>query len=272
MEIGIDIGSVSAKCVILDGKTVVLSRYLENKDIIQTLHELLKDIDITIDACGVTGSGKDLTKEILGADIALSEIMAHAKGALFRFPGVRTIIDIGGEDSKLIKVEDGRITDFMMNRECGGGTGATIDAIAHRLGLHVSDVGPTALKANRSIALPGKCGVFCQSAVVSKKNMGVPKEDILYGVCKGMVQNYIAMFGKKGDLTGPIVFQGACAQNTALVRCFEDELGEEVNVPEECHLMGAIGAALAARECENKGKGFKGAERMRKARLRKSMR
>jgi len=145
-----------------------------------------------------------------------------------------------------------------MNRDCGGGTGAMIESIAHRMGIQLDMIGETALRSKIRVIIPSKCGIFAQSSVVSKLNKGVPKEDILMGICRGLVGNYFTMLAKGMKLQPPYIFQGATAKNQALVKCFEEELQDRVIVPENPEFMGALGVALIARE-ENRGDtGFKG--------------
>jgi predicted CoA-substrate-specific enzyme activase len=160
-------------------------------------------------------------------------------------------LDIGGEDSKLMLVEDSLLADFQMNRDCGGGTGSMIETIAARLGVTIEEVGEIALQSKDPAVLPGKCGIFCQSAAVSQLSKGRPTGDILIGVCKALVGNYLATLAKGKKLLPPIVFQGATAQNAALVKCFEDALGYRVLVPENCSYMGAIGIAILTEENMN---------------------
>lgn len=247
--LGIDCGSVSIKFILIqdghtDGKV-----YLKNSGLIQTIKEglsLLPKAEIL--GVGITGSGKEFVRSFVGADHIDSEILSHIVATLKQFPDVKTILDIGGEDSKLMLVRDGTLSNFQMNKDCGGGTGAMIEAIATRLQVDIEDVGRIALKSERPTNLPGKCGIFCQSAVVSELNKGRPLPDILMGVCRALVGNYLAVLAKGKQLLPPIVFQGATALNQALVKCFEDELDVPILVPKDCSFMGAIGIAELTRE------------------------
>lgn len=249
--LGIDCGSTSIKLTLIDSQNNVLeSVYLRNKGIIDTMKEAFRQINIsgyTVLGCGVTGSGRNFAKALVRADIVKSEVIAHSIATLTFYPDVKTIFEIGGEDCKLMKIEHGIITDFKMNNICGGGTGAMIEAIATRLGIKIEDVGDYALRSKIDIDLPGKCGIFCQSAVVSKLNTGTSKEDILMGVCRALIRNYL-MICKGTQLLPPYIFQGATAQNKALVKSLEEEMDHEVIVPEQCCLMGAIGIAILTKE------------------------
>jgi len=250
--LGIDCGSVSIKFALLRGDELVGKAYLKNSGLIQTVQDGLRQLpQVEIDGVGVTGSGKEFVKTLVGADYTDSEITAHVVASLKEYPGVRTILDIGGEDSKLMLVEDSLLADFQMNRDCGGGTGSMIETISSRLGVKIEDVGEVALQSKDPAVLPGKCGIFCQSAAVSQLSKGRPTSDILMGVCKALVGNYLATLAKGKKLLPPIVFQGAVAQNQAIVKCFKDALGYQVLVPENCSYMGAIGIAILTEENMN---------------------
>ncbi len=249
--LGIDCGSVSLKFALVSDGQVLSKVYLRNTGLIPTVKQGLELLNLdgtAIDAVGVTGSGKEFVKALVSADYVDSEIIAHFTATLKKYPDARTILDVGGEDSKLILVKNGNLTAFQMNRDCGGGTGAMIEAIATRLGVKIEDVGRIALESSAPANLPGKCGIFAQSAVVSELNKGRAVSDILMGVCRALVGNYLAVLARGKRLWPPVVFQGATAQNQALVKCFEDALGHEIIVPEDCKFMGAIGIAELTKE------------------------
>jgi len=249
--LGVDCGSASVKAAIVDKDNVVLdSVYLKNEGIIESLKKIFKEINTNnykILGCGVTGSGRNFVRVLLNADLAKSEVLAHSIATLTYYPEVNTIFEIGGEDCKMMTLNNGLITDFKMNNICGGGTGAMIVAIATRMGIDVEDIGDYALKSTLDIELPGKCGIFCQSAVINKLNSGFRKEDILMGVCRALIRNYLAIC-KGAPLKPPYVFQGATAKNKALVKALEEELNYKVTVPDKCELMGAIGMAMIVKE------------------------
>lgn len=250
--LGIDVGSVSLKFALLRGDELVGKAYLKNQGLIATVQNGLRQLPrVKVDGVGVTGSGKDFIAKLVGADYTVNEIMAHVVASLKEYPDVRTILDIGGEDSKLMLVKDALLAGFQMNRDCGGGTGSMIETIAARLGVTIEDVGEIALESEAPAVLPGKCGIFCQSAAVSQLSKGRATVDILMGVCKALVGNYLAVLAKGKKLVPPIVFQGAVAQNQAIVKCFEDALGYQVVVPENCSYMGAIGIAILTEENMN---------------------
>lgn len=250
--LGVDCGSVSVKFALVAGGELVGKVYLKNQGLIGTVQEGLKQLPrADISGVGVTGSGKDFVKTLVGADYTDSEITSHMVAALKQYPDARTILDIGGEDSKLILVRDGLLADFQMNRDCGGGTGSMLETIASRLGVKIEDAGNIALESKDPANIPGKCGIFAQSASVSQLSKGRSTQDILMGVCRALVGNYLATLAKGKKLLPRLVFQGATAQNPALVKCFEDELGCPVSIPNEAPFMGAIGIALLAEEHMN---------------------
>ncbi|MBA7475074.1 (R)-phenyllactate dehydratase activator [subsurface metagenome] len=250
--LGIDVGSVSVKLALLKGDELTGKAYLKNQGLISTVQEGLRQLPkVKISGVGITGSGKEFVKSLVGADYTDSEIISHLVACLKEYPYAKTILDIGGEDSKLMLVSEGILADFQMNRDCGGGTGSMIETIAARLGVRIEDAGRLALQSKDPAVLPGKCGIFCQSAAVSQLSKGRPTGDILMGVCRALVGNYLAVLAKGKKLEPPIVFQGATALNAALVKCFEEELGHPILVPENCSYMGAIGIALLAEESMN---------------------
>ena len=250
--LGIDVGSVSLKFALLRGDELVGKAYLKNQGLIATVQNGLRQLPkIKVSGVGVTGSGKEFVAKLVGADYVDSEIMSHVVACLKEYPEAETILDIGGEDSKLMLVKDHVLAGFQMNRDCGGGTGSMIETIASRLGVEIEGVGEGALQSKDPAVLPGKCGIFCQSAAVSQLSKGRPTADILMGVCKALVGNYLAVLAKGKKLVPPVVFQGAVAQNQAIVKCFEDALGYQVVVPENCSYMGAIGIAILTEENMN---------------------
>ena len=268
--IGCDVGSTSVKLAALDEKAnLVKSSYVKNEGIIESIQKVFKELDLEenseIAGLGVTGSGRYFGGVLLKADLIKTEILAHAKATLHYYPETRTVFEIGGEDCKIIIIdEQGRIKDFQMNTICGGGTGAMIETIANRLGIQVEKIGDIALKSQNEVSIAGKCGIFAQSTVVSKINLGVNKDDILMGVCRALINNYFAMLAKGKILKPPFVFQGATAFNKALVRCFEEEVGDTIIIPPHPHLMGAIGMALYLIEEKPKETKFLGLKNIKK--------
>lgn len=258
--IGLDVGSVSVKLARIDEQENLLqSVYLRNCGLIETVRKGLAAIrdDSQVAGVGVTGSGRKFVGMFVGADLVKTEVLAHTVGTLSYYRDVRTLMDIGGEDSKLMTLNNGVLENFELNSICSAGTGSFLESIAGRMGIRIEDVGEIALQSRQRLDFPSKCGVFTQSAVVTKKNMGASKEDILMGVCRSLVHNYLTM-AKGIRLEPPFVFQGATARNKAIVAAFQEELGHPVTVPEYCDVMGAIGIAMMARRAGLSATNFRG--------------
>lgn len=257
--LGVDVGSISTKGVILDGDNNLLaSGYIWTegdpigavKKLIKLLEEQFDKSEHKVVASGTTGSARRLVGSILGATIVKNEITAHAVGTTALHPEVRTILEIGGQDSKIILVENGVAVDYAMNTLCAAGTGAFLSGQAKRLGIEIEEIGEYALKSKHPTAIAARCTVFAESDLVHKIQMGHAKEDIIAGVCNAVVSNYLANVGKGKRIAAPIVFQGGVSKNKGVVAAFERELGTKVIVDENGHLMGAIGAAILARNAE----------------------
>jgi predicted CoA-substrate-specific enzyme activase len=254
--LGVDIGSVTTKFAVLDGDNQLVTHlYLltEGKPI-QTVQYGLKQIekqlprDARICGVGATGSARYLAGVILGADLVKNEITAHAVAALHYIPEVQTVVEIGGQDSKIIIIRDGVVTDFGMNTICAAGTGSFLDHQALRLNMNISDFGQKALESDKAVRVAGRCTVFAESDMVHKQQMGHRIEDIVYGLCQALVRNYLNNVGLGKDIQPPIVFQGGVAFNQGIVRAFQEELEAEITVPPHHEIMGAIGAALLVHE------------------------
>jgi predicted CoA-substrate-specific enzyme activase len=163
-------------------------------------------------------------------------------------PDVQTILEIGGQDSKLILLDDGIVIDFSMNSVCAAGTGSFLDQQAYRLNLPVEEIGPLALHAQQPVRIAGRCTVFAESDMIHKQQMGHRLEDILYGLCQALARNYLNNLALGRELRPPVVFQGGVAANAGMVRAFEETLEMPVLVPPHYEVMGAIGAAMLAHE------------------------
>lgn len=272
--VGIDVGSVSVKTALVDSLGALLGdRSLRHRghplSVMEAmLRDLLREHPLErIRAFAVTGSGGKLACEIIGADF-VNEIIAQARAAARLCPGARTIIEMGGEDSKLIFVRDdpasnrGIIEDFSMNTVCAAGTGSFLDQQASRLGLSIErEFGERALKSQHPPRIAGRCSVFAKSDMIHLQQIGAPDYDIVAGLCWAVARSFRSNVGKGRTFTPPIVFQGGVAANAGVVRAFEDVLGlrrGEMIVPPHHATMGAIGAALFAAE-----QGFENAARFR---------
>ncbi|MFZ6029815.1 MAG: acyl-CoA dehydratase activase [Chloroflexota bacterium] len=254
--LGIDVGSVTTKVVLLDASYRVLdSLYLRTRGKpLEVVQQGLGEInlrmpeDVEVAAVGTTGSGRYLAGVVVGADVVKNEITAHAVAASHFVPGVQTIIEIGGQDSKIIILRDGVAVDFGMNTVCAAGTGAFLDQQAARLSVNIEDVGEMAVRSRHPVRIAGRCTVFAESDMIHKQQMGHRVEDILYGLCQAMARNYLNNVGLGKEIQALVVFQGGVAFNKGMIRAFEEALGMPIQVPPHHEVMGAIGAAILASE------------------------
>ena len=266
--LGIDIGSISTKGVIINENNDFLAEsYLwtegnpteATKKVLTELQKNFNEQDYEIAASGTTGSARKLVGSMIGAQVVKNEITAHAVGTTTIHPEVRTILEIGGQDSKIICVENGVAVDYAMNTLCAAGTGAFLSSQAHRLGaflssqahrlgVEVEDFGRIALSAKRAAPVAARCTVFAESDLVHKLQVGYPKEEIIAGLCKAVAGNYLNNVAKGKKIVSPVVFQGGVSKNQGVVKMFEEELGMPVLVDEKGHLMGAFGIAVLAKE------------------------
>ncbi|KLU66212.1 R-phenyllactate dehydratase activator [Desulfosporosinus acididurans] len=254
--LGADVGSVSTNLVLLSEKNeVALTLYLRTQGRpMQTIQEGIKVLrskigkSAKIIGVGTTGSARQLAATLLGADVIKNEITAHAVAASRVNPSVQTILEIGGQDSKIIILRDGVVSDFAMNTVCAAGTGSFLDQQAARLGIPIEEFGHLALEAASPVKIAGRCSVFAESDMIHKQQLGHALPDILAGLCQAMVRNYLNNVGKNKDIRGPIFFQGGVAANPGIRKAFEEELGQPIIVPEHFGVMGALGAAYLAQE------------------------
>ncbi len=254
--LGIDVGSVTTKLALVDEKGKYVDSYMlrtAGKPVMAVqkgLNELYakKLTDYNVMGVGTTGSGRNLAGALVGADIIKNEITAHAVAASINVPGVQTILEIGGQDSKIIILRDGIVTDFAMNTVCAAGTGSFLDQQANRLNVPIEKFGETALKSTNPARIAGRCGVFAESDLIHKQQLGYPVEDLLYGLCQALVRNYLSNLALGKELLPVFSFQGGVATNQGMVKAFEEALGHKVIVPDNHQTMGAIGAALLAME------------------------
>lgn len=254
--LGIDIGSISTKGVIIDKDNNLLSSvYLWTKgNPLKAVKEVLKVLqkempnNYQIVGVGTTGSARKLIGTILGANIIKNEITAHAIGTLSKYPDIRTIIEIGGQDSKIILIKDKIVIDYAMNTLCAAGTGSFLSSQAKRLDIPVEEFGNIALKSNNPTPIAARCTVFAESDLVHKVQMGHKKEDIVAGLCKSVALNYLNNVGKGKQIISPIIFQGGVSKNIGVVKAFEKILDEKIITDENGHLMGALGVAILSKQ------------------------
>lgn len=252
--LGIDVGSISTNIVLMseDGKEIHDLYIRTAGNPIKAVQSGIKEIssfvgeDDEVLGVGATGSARHLTGVITGADVIKNEITTHAKAAIHFYPDVRTVLEIGGQDSKIIIIDNRVVVDFAMNSVCAAGCGAFLDTQAARLNIPISDFGELSLRSSNEVDIAGRCTVFAESDMIHKQQMGAKIEDIIWGLCRSMVRNYMNNIGKGKDISGPIVFQGGVSQNIGIKKAFEEELREKVIVPKYNKVMGALGAALLA--------------------------
>ncbi|MCK4964296.1 MAG: 2-hydroxyglutaryl-CoA dehydratase, partial [Dehalococcoidia bacterium] len=201
-----------------------------------------------IKGVGTTGSARYLAGVILSADVVKNEITAQAVSALHFVPDVKTVIEIGGQDSKMIVIREGLVSQFGMNTVCAAGTGSFLDQQAQRLNMPIEDLGKEALKSKKPVSIAGRCTVFAESDMIHKQQMGHSVADIAYGLCRALARNFLNNVGLGMETRPPIVFQGGVAFNRGMVRALEETLGTGVIVPPHHEVMGAIGAALLTHE------------------------
>lgn len=253
--LGVDVGSVTTKLVLLDGSNEPLtSIYLQTRgnpvDMIKRgLEAIRKQMPLEVEICGVatTGSGRALAGVMIGADLVKNEITAHAVATMSCVPDVQTIFEIGGQDSKIIIIRDGVVTDFGMNSVCAAGTGSFLEHQAERLNIRIEDFGGHALKSKNPARIAGRCTVFAESDMVHKQQMGYPLNDIIYGLCQALVRNYLNNVALNKEIRPKMAFQGGVAFNKGIIRAFNETFRTEVYVPPYSELMGAIGAAMLVR-------------------------
>ena len=257
--LGIDIGSISTKGVIIDENNKILkSDYIETNgnpiNAVKRLIESLKknlDKKVVIKGIGTTGSARKLIGLLLDANIVKNEITAHAVGTLNFYPDCKTILEIGGQDSKIIMLDNGIITDYSMNTLCAAGTGAFLSSQAKRIGVDIKDFGSLAIKSKNPVKIAARCTVFAESDLIHKAQVGYKIEDIIAGLSKSIVLNYLNNLAKGKKIKSPIVFQGGVSKNVGVVKYFKEILNEDIIVDPNSHLMGAIGIAILSKQNSN---------------------
>jgi len=249
---GVDVGSTQTKAVIINERGEIASRALTDTgaNVIQAaevaFEEALRNGDIREEEVEyVVGTGYGRYKVTFG-NTQVTEISCHGRGAVHMFPGTRTVVDMGGQDTKAIRVaETGEIVDFCMNDKCAAGTGRFLGAASSALEIALSDLGPTALRGERAVKISTTCTVFAESEVLSWMGKGKKIEDILLGVHKSIATRSAGLLRRVG-VEEEVTFTGGVAKNVAMIETLNERLGLKVNVSEESHFMGALGAALFA--------------------------
>jgi len=249
---GVDVGSTQTKAVIINEGRRIVSRSLidTGANVVRAAEnayaEALRNGDIREEEVEyVVGTGYGRYKVSFG-DTQITEISCHGRGAVHMYPGTRTVVDMGGQDTKAIRVRpNGEILDFCMNDKCAAGTGRFLGAAASALEIPLSELGPTALRAEKAVKISTTCTVFAESEVISWLGKGKKIEDILLGVHQSIVSRSLGLMRRVG-IEPEVTFTGGVTLNVGMVEVLNKALGYPVNVSEESHYMGALGAALFA--------------------------
>ncbi len=251
---GIDVGSLSSEALLLDEHGGVLGhsiagtgsnpRETARRCMAQALVEAGVDEGRIVMAVA-TGYGRI---RVPFADREVTEITCHAKGARRLFPGTRTVVDIGGQDSKVITLdESGKVTDFAMNDKCAAGTGRFLEVMAAALETELGDMGGRSLEAGKGVPISSMCTVFAESEVISLIAEGRKPEEIIRGLHESIARRVFGM-SRRLRVRPEITFSGGVAKNQGMVEALKELFRLPVNVPEEPQLVGALGAAVCARD------------------------
>jgi predicted CoA-substrate-specific enzyme activase len=249
---GVDVGSTQTKAVIIDEEGTIVGRSLidTGANVVQAAEN---SFALALAECEldpreveyVIGTGYGRYRVTFGND-QVTEISCHGRGAVHMFPKTRTVLDMGGQDTKAIRVTAaGEIDDFSMNDKCAAGTGRFLGAASSALDIPLDDLGPTALTFNRPVKISTTCTVFAESEVLSWLGKGKKVEDILWGVHQSIAVRSCALLRRVG-IENEVTFTGGVARNTAMIRALEERADVRLNISEESHYMGALGAALYA--------------------------
>ncbi|WP_457551066.1 acyl-CoA dehydratase activase [Desulfobacula sp.] len=244
---GIDIGSRTIELVVLKGGRIIESRQTDTG--FDPITEAKKILDgVTYDRIMATGYGRNLFEIVFDDSKTVTEIKAHAKGVRAFFRDAGTILDIGGQDSKVIALnENGRVQKFEMNDRCAAGTGKFIEIMAKNLGFSIDGFGPAALEAKKDLSINSMCTVFAESEVTSLIAKGGDRKEIARGLHLSVVKRAIGMINRVSS-NGPIVFSGGVAKNPCIRELISQALGREIFVHENPQMIGALGAALILEE------------------------
>ena len=249
---GVDVGSTQTKAVVIDSSRRIVSRALTETgaNVIRAAEnafaQALAAADVREEEVEyVVGTGYGRYKVTFG-NTQVTEISCHGRGAAQMFPRTRTVLDMGGQDTKAIRVSPaGEIVDFCMNDKCAAGTGRFLGAASSALRIPLDQLGPTALRGERPVRISTTCTVFAESEVLSWLGKGKKIEDILLGVHQSIALRSTALLRRVG-IEEEVTFTGGVARNVAMIETLNQRLGLRVNVSEESHFMGALGAALFA--------------------------
>ena len=247
---GVDVGSTQTKAVIINEGREIVARALTETgaNVIRAAEnafaEALRTGDLREEEVEyVIGTGYGRYKVTFG-NTQVTEISCHGRGAVHMFPNTRTVVDMGGQDTKAIRVSPvGEIVDFCMNDKCAAGTGRFLGAASNALDIPIDELGPTALRGERAVQISTTCTVFAESEVLSWLGKGKKIEDILLGVHRSIATRSAGLLRRVG-VEEEVTFTGGVAKNLAMIETLNERLGLKVNVSEDSHFMGALGAAL----------------------------
>jgi predicted CoA-substrate-specific enzyme activase len=263
---GVDVGSTQTKAIVLDARRGIVGRSLRmtGARIVESAEAALQE---AASAAGISrqeiafvvGTGYGRFK-VTSGDAQITEISCHARGAHFFFPSTRTVIDMGGQDTKAIRISpEGEVLDFAMNDKCAAGTGRFLGTSAEVLNLSLDDLGPLALKATEPVKMTSVCTVFVESDIMSYLAQKKTVENILGGVHRAIANRTISLVRRVG-IEPEVTFTGGVSRNIAMVQALEEVLGTKLNVSSESHYTGALGAALFALERAEAVHGKNGAD------------
>ncbi|MBI3871986.1 MAG: 2-hydroxyglutaryl-CoA dehydratase [candidate division Zixibacteria bacterium] len=249
---GVDVGSTQTKAVLIDEHQAIMGRALidTGANVVQAaqgaFNQVLEESGIREEEVEyVVGTGYGRYRVTFG-NSQVTEISCHGRGAVHMFPRTRTVIDMGGQDTKAIRVgSTGDIIDFCMNDKCAAGTGRFLGAAAAALEIPLAALGPTALASKRPVRISTTCTVFAESEVLSWLGKGKKIEDILWGVHQSIASRSIALLRRVG-IEEEVTFTGGVTRNLGMIRALEEKVGTRLNVSDDSHFIGAIGAALFA--------------------------
>ena len=251
---GVDVGSTQTKAVIIDRNRTIVGRALLDMEasmvtIAQDAYQAaLKNADITedqVEYVAATGYGR---YKVTFGDEQVTEISCHARGAVHLFPKTRTVIDIGGQDTKAIRVgPEGQVEDFTMNDKCAAGTGSFLGAASYALELPLSELGPLSLKSTNPVRITTTCTVFAESEIISHLAKGCLPEDVLMGVHQAITSRCVSLARRVG-IASEATFTGGVSRNIAMVALLAEQLGIPINVSPDAQFIGALGAALFAHD------------------------
>ena len=258
VALGVDVGSTSTNLVLVSTDGVLLdAQYLRTRgNPKQAVRDGLASLAQRVGsrahvvAAGVTGSGRTMIGNLIGADAVRDEITAQARAAAAADPLVDTVFEIGGQDSKYIGLAAGQVADFQMNKVCAAGTGSFVEEQAARLGIALPDYGALALSAERPVDLGERCTVFVETAINAALAKGATKPEVAAGLCLSVVRNYLHKVVNNKPVGRRIVLQGGVAYNPAIVAAFRAYAGDDLTVSPYFAVSGAVGAALLAAEAQ----------------------